>query len=114
MKKTFKLQVENKNPDRVLESIKHEIRKYIKREQRKPLPKEKDFWFFDCKFAKDEETPVEIQFSDIMRFVNEAAQENCKTFYLEILSRAEEKKKTLDDEDIEEIPELSEDDMKED
>ncbi|XOB63373.1 DUF6172 family protein [Campylobacterota bacterium DY0563] len=113
MKKTFKLQVENKNPDRVLESIKSEIRKYIKREQRKPLPKEKDFWFFDCKFAKDEETPEEIPFSDIMKFINEASESNCKTFYLEILSRAEEKKKTLDDEDIENIPELSEDDIKE-
>jgi hypothetical protein len=31
MKKTFKLHVEGKNNDRVLDAIKHEIRKYVKR-----------------------------------------------------------------------------------
>lgn len=91
MKKTFKLQVENKEQDRVIESIKNEVRKYIKREKRKPLPKGKDFWFFDCKFAKDEETPEEIAFSDIIKFINEVAQSDAQTFYLEILARAEEK-----------------------
>lgn len=105
MKKTFKLHVENKNQDRVVESIKSEIRKYIKREQNKPLPKEKNFWFFDCKFAKDEETPYEISFSDIMRFVNEAVAENCETFYLEIVSRAEKREKKSEIEDLDEIKE---------
>ena len=35
MRKTFQLQVEGKNPDRVLDAVKHEIRKYIKRERRR-------------------------------------------------------------------------------
>ncbi len=112
MKKSFKLQAENKNQDRVVESIKNEIRKYIKREQRKALPEGKDFWFFDCKFAKDEETPEEIPFSDIIRFVNEAVEANSKTFYLEIETRAEQRTKKLDIEDMENISELSEDDIK--
>ena len=38
MKKTFKLNVEGKHPDRVLEAVKHEIRKYVKRQRRVPLP----------------------------------------------------------------------------
>ncbi len=92
MKKTFKLQVENKNKDRVVDSIKNEIRKYIKREQRKPLPEEKDFWFFDCKFAKDSDTPAEIPYSQVIRSVDEAASSNSETFYLEIISRAEKRK----------------------
>jgi hypothetical protein len=29
MKKNFPLQIEGKNPDRVLEAVKHEIRKYF-------------------------------------------------------------------------------------
>ena len=37
MKKLFLLDIEGKNRDRVIEATKHEIRKYIKREQRKPL-----------------------------------------------------------------------------
>lgn len=106
MKKTFKLQIENKTQDRVVESIKNEIRKYIKREQRKPLPKDKDYWFFDCKFAKNEQTPQEIPFADIIRYVNEASNEKCESFYLEILARAEEKSKK----EIDEIIELNEED----
>ena len=35
MKKTFPLKAEGKNADRLLEATKHEIRKYIKREQNK-------------------------------------------------------------------------------
>lgn len=111
MKKTFNLQIENKNQDRNVDSIKNEIRKYIKREQKKSLPKGKDFWFFDCKFAKDEDTPEEIAFSDIIKFVNEAVEANSKTFYLEIISRAEERKKEAE---LENIPEISKEDDIED
>ena len=39
MKKTFQLHPEGKNPDRVLEATKHEIRKYLKRERGRVLPK---------------------------------------------------------------------------
>lgn len=92
MKKTFKLQEKNKNKDRVVESIKHEIRKYIKREQNKPLPEDKDFWFFDCKFAKGNETPIEIPFSQVIRSVDDAANSDSETFYLEIISKAEKRK----------------------
>jgi len=92
LKKTFKIQGENKNPDRAVEAIKNEVRKYIKREQRKPLPKEKDFWLFDCKFAKENEEPKVIEFVDITKSIDEAHSENCASFYLEILSRAEKRK----------------------
>jgi len=103
VKKTFKLQVENKNPDRVVDSIKHEVRKYIKREQKKALPKDKDFWFFDCKFAKNDEEPKEIAFSEIIKSIDEAASLKCESFYMEIVARAEIKKsKEIKNEIIEE------------
>ncbi|PLY06177.1 MAG: hypothetical protein C0625_10150 [Arcobacter sp.] len=86
MKKTFKLNVENKHPDRLLEAIKHEIRKYIKREKRKPLPENVDFWDLKCKFAKNEEEPQSIDFNDITNCINEAALEKCESFYMEIIS----------------------------
>ena len=86
MKKTFKLNVENKHPERLLEAIKHEIRKYIKREKRKALPEDVDFWDLKCKFAKNDETPKEINFNDITNCINEAAQEKCDSFYMEIVS----------------------------
>jgi len=56
MKKTFQLQVEGKHPDRLLEAIKHDIRKYLKRERRRDLPEGADFWDFDCKFGLTEDT----------------------------------------------------------
>ncbi len=86
MKKTFKLNIENKHPDRLLEAIKHEIRKYIKREKRKNLPEGVDFWDLKCKFAKNDETPKEVDFNDITDCINEAAKEKCDSFYMEILS----------------------------
>ena len=86
MKKTFKLNVENKHPDRLLEAIKHEIRKYIKREKRKPLPENVDFWDLKCKFAKNNEEPQIIDFNDITKNINDAAAEKCDSFYMEIIS----------------------------
>ena len=38
MKKTFNLTSPNKEPERQVDSVVHEIRKYIKRERKKPLP----------------------------------------------------------------------------
>jgi hypothetical protein len=45
MKKTFNLKVEGKNPDRVLEATKHEIRQYAKRERRGFLGFRLQIWF---------------------------------------------------------------------
>ncbi|WP_072680317.1 DUF6172 family protein [Arcobacter sp. LA11] len=87
MKKTFKLNEENKNPDRLLEAIKYEIRKYIKREKRKPLPEDVDFWDLKCKFAKNDEKPEIIDFVDITKCINEASNEKCDSFYMEIISQ---------------------------
>ncbi|MDX9795844.1 MAG: DUF6172 family protein [Arcobacteraceae bacterium] len=86
MKKTFKFNVENKTPARQLDSIKYEIRKYIKREKRKPLPEGVDFWKFECQFAKGNEEPRAIEFLDITKCIDEAFNENSETFYMEIIA----------------------------
>ena len=109
MKKTFKLKVENKNPDRQVESIKHEIRKYIKREKNKPKPEGVDFWRFNCKFAKDTNEPVDIDFNDITKLIDEAASENCETIYMELLSVAGKREPKVETTDTTEITEITED-----
>ena len=86
MKKVFKLKVENKNADRLLEKTKYEIRKYIKREKNKKLPEDVDFWKFECKFGKNDEEPEVIEFLDITKHIDEASSEGCESFYMEILS----------------------------
>lgn len=93
MKKIFKLKDGDKNPDRILDAIKHEIRKYIKREKRKPLPEGVDFWDLKCKFAQNDDEPQMIEFIDITKHINEASQADCNSFYMEIISTEGMKKK---------------------
>jgi hypothetical protein len=87
MKKTFPLQVEGKHPDRLLEATKHEIRKYIKREQNKAKPAGVDFWDFDCRFGSSPATAEVIEFSAITARINAYAAENADSFYLELLAK---------------------------
>ena len=54
MRRTYRLDIEGKNRDRLVEASKHDIRKYIRRERRKELPKGADFWDFDTRFGTDE------------------------------------------------------------
>ncbi len=86
MKKTFKFNVENKTPARQLDSIKYEIRKYIKREKRKTLPEGVDFWKFECKFSKNADEPKMIEFVDITKCIDDAFNEGSESFYMEIVA----------------------------
>ncbi len=86
MKKRFLLKEENKNSDRLLEAIKHQIRKYIKREKRKTVSDEDNILRFICKFGKDNEEVDTISFVDITKCINEAAEEDCESFYIEIIA----------------------------
>lgn len=86
MKKTFTLTATNKKPERVVEAVKHEIRKYIKREKRKPLDDAYDFWHFDCKFGKDVNSAEVIAFTEITTCIDQAVSENYESFYIELLA----------------------------
>ena len=99
MKKIFKLQAANKHPDRVVEGIKHEIRKYIKREKRKTLPEGVDFWNFECKFAKNDEEPKTIEFLDITKHIDAAYSAKSDSLYMEIIATKGYKTKNENDSD---------------
>lgn len=88
MRKTFQLQVEGKHPDRHLEAIKHEIRKYIKRERRRVLPEGSDFWDFDCKFGAAEESAETVHLSAITGLIGGVVKEGGKQFYVEVVAKA--------------------------
>ncbi len=100
MKKTFKLNLPNKEYDRAVESAKYEIRQYIKREKRKPLSEGVDFWEFDCKFGADEMSAEVIAFTQITTCIDEAAKNALEGFYIEILVKAGHKKTKSDNEEI--------------
>jgi hypothetical protein len=87
MRKTYALQVEGKHPDRVLDAIKHDIRKYIKRERRRALPAGVDFWDFDCKFGDSEATAVDVHLNDITGLINAAAEAKAAQFFVQIVAK---------------------------
>jgi hypothetical protein len=87
VRKTFKLQVEGKHPDRVLDAIKHEVRKYVKRQRRVPLPAGVDFWDFDCKFGSDEESAEPVHLAEIIQRMDAAAAEGAVQVFVEMVAK---------------------------
>lgn len=87
MKKTFQLNIEGKNRDRVLDAIKHEVRKYIQRERRRALPPGVDFWDFDCKFGLTQASAEVAHLSALTGLMDGMAQEAGEQFYIEILAK---------------------------
>jgi hypothetical protein len=92
MKKTFPLHIEGKNPDRLLEATKHEIRKYVKRERRRPLPEGVDFWDFDCQFGASQEAATVVHLSEITGLIDALVQGGGTQFYVEILAKHGQRK----------------------
>ncbi len=85
MKKTFKLSHEKLKLPRLVDAIKHEVKKYLKRERRRALPEDADYWDFDCKFGVDEASAEVIHVSEINKKISWAEAEGLESFYLEIL-----------------------------
>ena len=87
MKKNFPLQAEGKHPDRVLEAVKHEIRKYFKRERNRDLPKGADFWDFDCKVGLTSDSAEVVRVGAVVEAVDATAKSGASSVYVEILSK---------------------------
>lgn len=85
MKKTFKMTHPKIKVPRLVEAIKYEVKKYIRRERRKTLPPDVDFWDFDCRFGVDEASSDVIHLSAINKSISQAESEQLESFYLEIL-----------------------------
>ncbi len=87
VKKTFKLSIEGKHRDRVLEATKHEIRQYIKRERRKALPQGVDYWDFDCLFGTSADTATSVHLANLTALIDAAAKDGADVFYLALMAR---------------------------
>ena len=93
MKKTFKMTHPKIKVPRLVEAIKYEVKKYIKRERRKPLPSDVDFWDFDCRYGVDEASSEVIHVSAINKSISSAESEQLESFYLEILAKPGHRRK---------------------
>jgi hypothetical protein len=88
MKKTIALTHPKIVTARLVESIKHDIKKYLGRERRKTLPEGTDYWTFDCQFGPSQDAAVEVYTSEINKKIDEAVEQELTEFYVEILARA--------------------------
>ena len=89
MRKVFKFKAENKKEARVLEGIKNEIRKYVKREKKKELEdKGNMYWDFDCKVGESKEDAKEVIYEELLRAVEKVKQREVEECYVEILSKS--------------------------
>lgn len=91
MKKIFELSHPKLKPARLVESIKHEVKKYIKRERNKKLPEGADFWDFDCQFGNTAEEAEVVHLSDINKNIDSQVEAGATNFYLQILAKPAER-----------------------
>ena len=87
MKKTYRLAIEGKHPDRLLEASTHDIRKYLKRERGKALPAGADFWDFDSTAGSDEASAQPVAFAELIRAVDALVAAGNTQFYVEVLRK---------------------------
>ena len=87
MKKTFALAQEGKHPDRLRDAIKNDIRKYIKRERGRALPKGVEFWDFDCRIGASESESAIAHVAELNGLVDSVASGGSEGVYVEILSK---------------------------
>jgi hypothetical protein len=87
MKKTFSLRHERIKTPRLADAIRHEVKQYIKRERKKALPENADFWDFACRFGKDEANSDKISLTEISDCISNAETTQMESFYLEIIAK---------------------------
>lgn len=87
MKKTLSLQDPVKAPARVLDAIKHEVRKYVRREHKKELPEGYDLWEFDCKVGATAASAAACALGDVNAKIDQVAASGAAEVYLEIVAR---------------------------
>lgn len=87
MRKTYPLIIEGKNRDRVLDAVKHDIRKYVKRQRRVALPEGVDYWDFDCKLGLSAETAASLHFGNLIAQIDALAKEGAAAVYVELLAK---------------------------
>jgi len=87
MKKTFELTHPKVKLERRVDAVKHEVKKYLKRERNKKLPAGADFWDFDCQFGNTKEVAEPVQLSDINKRIDQTQVDGLTSFYIEIIAK---------------------------
>ena len=87
MKKSFSLTATKHVPARQLEAVKAEVNKYLKRERKKRLAEDMDYWAFDCKFGMSPELATVVHVAELAKCIELAQKDGSERCYIEILAR---------------------------
>jgi hypothetical protein len=87
MRKTYLLNIDGKNRDRLLDAAKHDIRRYVKRERARALPEGVDFWDFDCKLGASETAAAVVHFAALMASIDALVKDGGDQFYVEVVTK---------------------------
>ena len=87
MKKVFELTHPKIKLERRVDAVKHEVKKYLKRERNKKLPSGADFWDFDCQFGNTKEEAEQVELSDINKRIDKTQVDGLTSFYIEIVAK---------------------------
>jgi len=88
MKKTFNLTHPKTKYARLVDAVRSDIKRYIKRERKKALPEGFDTWDFDCKFGATLEEAKVLDVSELSKAIQDAETQGLESFYIEILAKA--------------------------
>ena len=99
MKKTYQLVHPKIKLARVVDSVKHDVKKYLKRERNKALPEGADYWDFACKFGATEATAEVVHYNEINKAIDKSQEQGLTSFYIEILAKPAVRKHSLYDEE---------------
>ncbi len=87
MRKTYPLNIEGRHRDRVLDAIRHDVSKYVKRQRRAALPPGADFWDFECRFGLSKDSAAAAELARLKDLIAAAAQDGATDLYVEILPK---------------------------
>ena len=88
MQKIFSLTATDKAAPRVVEAVKNDVRKYVKRERRKTLPEGFSQWHFNCKAGPDRATAVACPVADLGAAIDAVVSAGSEVVYIEVMAQA--------------------------
>ena len=79
---------ERHKPARLVDQIKGEVKKYLKRERNKSLTEDHDYWGFNCRSGQAPDSAEICHAKEICISLDHALAEGWESVYLEILVEA--------------------------
>ena len=84
MKKTFNLVHPKIKAPRIVDSIKHDIKKYLKKERDQVLPSGMKYLTFDCFVGQSETSANKVDIKELNATIDDLVLNKAKTIYIEI------------------------------